>query len=62
MSDQELARLVAAERWAFQRCERLRGYPEDIQAAAQASWEQAREELRKYREDHPELSTRPPSR
>jgi hypothetical protein len=48
-ADPELVRLLNAERLAFERCARLRGYPADIQAAAQAILTNASEAVRDYR-------------
>jgi hypothetical protein len=52
-SDPELERLLKAERVAFERYERLRGYPGEVQAVALASLLQAREAVRDYRSKHP---------
>jgi hypothetical protein len=48
----ELQRLLKAERLAFERYERLRGYPGDIQEAAQALLTEASEAVRDYRAKH----------
>ena len=52
-SDPELERLLKAERLAFERYDRLRGYPADVQGAALALWTEATEALREYRSKHP---------
>jgi hypothetical protein len=51
--DPELERLLEAERSAFARYERLRGYPGDVQAAALAIRTEATEAVREYRLKHP---------
>jgi hypothetical protein len=48
----ELLRLLKAERLAFERCERLRGYPGDIQAPALALLTNAAQAVRDYRAKH----------
>jgi hypothetical protein len=53
MDDSELTRLLVAERLAFERYERLRGYPGDVQAAALSIWTEAKEAVEKYRAKHP---------
>jgi hypothetical protein len=54
MADQdlELERLLKAEHSAFERFERLRGYPADVQGAALALWTEATEAVREYRSKH----------
>jgi hypothetical protein len=54
MTDQdlELERLLKAEHSAFERYERLRGYPADVQGAALALWTEATEAVREYRSKH----------
>jgi hypothetical protein len=54
MADQdlELERLLKAEHSAFERYERLRGYPADVQGAALALWTEATEAVREYRSKH----------
>jgi len=47
--DPELKRLLKAERFAFKRYDRLRGYPGDVQAVALASWTEATEAVRDHR-------------
>ena len=49
----KLQRLLKAERLAFERYERRRGYSGDIQEAAQALLTEASEALRDYRAKHP---------
>jgi len=51
--DPTLERLLKAERLASERCERLRGYPGEVQAVALASLLKAREAVREYRSKHP---------
>lgn len=51
--DPELLRLLNAERLAFERCERLRGYPGESQAAALALRHKASQAVRDYRAKHP---------
>ena len=51
--DPELERLLKAERLAFERCERLRGYPGDVQEVALALKTEASEAVRDYRAKHP---------
>jgi len=53
MDAPELTRLLAAERAAFKRYERFRGFPGDVQAAALSIWTEAREAVEKYRATHP---------
>ena len=48
----ELERLLKAERLAFERYERLRGYPADVQTAALAIRTVATEAVREYRSKH----------
>ena len=47
--DPELERLLKAERRAFERYDRLRGYPGDVQDVALALWTEAQEAVRAYR-------------
>ena len=47
--DPELERLLKAERLAFERYDRLRGYPGDVQEVALALWTEAQEAVRAYR-------------
>jgi len=51
--DPKLERLLKAERLAFERYERLRGYPADVQEVALALWTEATEAVRDYRSKHP---------
>ena len=51
--DPELERLLKAERLAFERFDRLRGYPGDVQEAALALWTEATEAVGDYRSKHP---------
>jgi hypothetical protein len=51
--DPELLRLLKLELWAFRRCERLRGYPSDVQAAALTLKVKASEAVCDYRAKHP---------
>jgi hypothetical protein len=51
--DPELLRLLKLELFAFRRCERLRGYPPDVQTAALALKVKASEAVRDYRAKHP---------
>jgi hypothetical protein len=46
-------RLLKAERLAFERYDRLRGYPGDVQDVALAIWTEAQEAVRDYRTKHP---------
>ena len=50
--DPELERLLTAERLAFERYDRLRGYPADVQDVALAKWTEAQEAVRDYRAKH----------
>ena len=50
--DPELARLLKAERLAFDRCGRLRGYAEDIQAVAKGLLTEASQAVVDYRARH----------
>ena len=50
--DHELARLLKAERVAFKRYDRLRGYPGNVQEVALALWTEATKALREYRSKH----------
>jgi hypothetical protein len=52
--DPELVRLLKTERFAFERYDRLRGYPGEVQAKALASWTKAAEAVRDYRSKHPQ--------
>ena len=49
----ELERLLKAERQAFERYDRLRGYPGDGQGPALALWTEATDAVRDYRAKHP---------
>jgi hypothetical protein len=51
--DPKLERLLKAERLAFERYDRLRGYPGDVQEVALALWTEATEAVREYRSKHP---------
>jgi hypothetical protein len=51
--DPELERLLKAEHLAFERYDRLRGYPGDVQAAALSLLTEAREAIRAYRANYP---------
>ena len=51
--DPELVRLLKTERFAFERYDRLRGYPGDVQEVALALWTEATEAVREYRTKHP---------
>ena len=51
--DPELGRLLKTERLAFERYDRLRGYPGDVQEVALAFWTEATEAVREYRSKHP---------
>ena len=51
--DPELERLLKVERLAFERYDRLRGYPGNVQEAALALWTEATEAVREYRSKHP---------
>ena len=51
--DPELERLLKAERLAFERYDRLRGYPGDVQEVALALWTEASEAVRDHRGKHP---------
>jgi hypothetical protein len=50
--DPKLERLLKAERLAFERYDRLRGYPGDVQVAL-TLWTEATEAVREYRGKHP---------
>jgi len=50
--DPELERLLKAERQAFSRYDRLRGYPGDVQEVALALWTEATKAVRDYRSKH----------
>src|SRR5258708_34511798 len=52
-ADPKLERLLKAERLAFERYDRLRGYPGDVQEVALALWTEATEAVREYRSKHP---------
>jgi hypothetical protein len=49
----ELERLLKAERLAFDRYDRLRGYPGDVQEIALDLWTEAQETVHAYRAKHP---------
>jgi hypothetical protein len=51
--DPELEHLLKAERLAFDRYDRLRGYPGDVQVIALDLWTEAQEAVRDYRAKHP---------
>jgi hypothetical protein len=51
--DPELELLLKAERQAFERYDRLRGYPGDVQELTLALWTEAQEAVRDYRAKHP---------
>lgn len=51
--DPELERLMKAERLAFERYDRLRGYPGNVQEVALALWTKATTAVRDYRAKHP---------
>jgi hypothetical protein len=51
--DPELERLLKAERLAFERYDRLRGYPGNVQEVALALWTEATNAVRDYRAKHP---------
>jgi hypothetical protein len=51
--DPELERLLKAERLAFERYDRLRGYPGDVQEVALALWTEATEAVRTHRAKYP---------
>jgi hypothetical protein len=51
--ERELERLLKAERMAYERYERLRGYPAELQEAALASWTEAQAAVRNYRKENP---------
>jgi hypothetical protein len=50
--DPELRRLLKLELWAIRRCERLRGYPGDVQAVVLTLKVHASEAVRDYRAKH----------
>ena len=50
--DPELDRLVTAERVTFDRCQRLKGFSAEVQAAAEALWQEAAQAVRDYRAKH----------
>jgi hypothetical protein len=52
-SDPELERLLKAQRLAFERYDRLMGYPGDVQEVALALWTEATKAVREYRSKHP---------
>jgi hypothetical protein len=47
----ELLTLLIAERLAFERLQRLRGYPDDV--VKEDLWREAAEAVRQYRATHP---------
>jgi hypothetical protein len=49
----ELLTLLIAERLAFERPQRLKGYTDDEVNAAEALWREADEAVRHYRATHP---------
>jgi hypothetical protein len=49
----EFLTLLIAERLAFERLQRLRGYPDDVVNAAEDLWREAAEAVRQYRATHP---------
>jgi hypothetical protein len=49
----ELLTLLIAERLAFERLQRLKGYPDDVVKAAEDLWREAAEAVRQYRACHP---------
>jgi hypothetical protein len=51
--DPKLEHLLKAERLAFERYDRLRGYPGDVQEVALALLTEATEAVRDYRAKHP---------
>ena len=51
--DPELDRLLANERVALDRYQRLKGFPAEVQAAAEALWKEAAQAVRDYRASHP---------
>jgi hypothetical protein len=51
--DPKLEHLLKAERLAFERYDRLRGYPGDVQEVALVLWTEATEAVREYRSKHP---------
>jgi hypothetical protein len=51
--DPELERLLKAERLAFERYDRLRGYPGDVQEVALALWTEATKAVHDHRAKHP---------
>jgi hypothetical protein len=52
-ADPKLERLLKAERLAFERYDRLRGYPGDVQEVALALWTETTEAVREYHSKHP---------
>jgi hypothetical protein len=56
--DPKLARLLKAERFAFKRYDRLRGYPGDVQVVALALWTEATEAVRDHCSKHTRLRRR----
>jgi hypothetical protein len=51
--DRELERLLKAERLAFERYDRLRGYPGNAQEIALDLWTEAQKAVRAHRAKHP---------
>ncbi len=51
--DPELERLATAERATFDRLQRLKGFPVEVQAAAEALWKEAAQAVQDYRAKHP---------
>ena len=49
----ELLTLLIAERLAFERLQRLKGYPDDVVRAAEELWREAAEAVQQYRATHP---------
>jgi hypothetical protein len=52
-ADPKLERLLKAEREAFERYDRLRGYPGNVQEVALALWTEASKAVREYRLKNP---------
>ena len=48
----ELLMLLIGERLAFERLQRLRGYPKDVVKVAEDLWREAAEAVRQYRATH----------
>src|ERR1700733_6585701 len=55
----ELLTLLIAERLAFERLQRLKGYPDDVVRAAEELWRGAGGAVQEYRAPHPQGAPSP---